>query len=189
MRLLALDLGSKLGWALDVDGQVFSGTEDLAPMRSRRFDSPGMRYLRFAAKLYEWAPDRVVYEEVRRHLGVDAAHVYGGFLSHLQAYCDPKHLEYEGVPVAHIKRFATGKGNASKDQVIDAVKGLGFSPVDDNEADALALLALAKIDMIKDTKNEGTNQETSGLGARPKPGQKKPKKPVASLKRHRKGDI
>jgi Holliday junction resolvasome RuvABC endonuclease subunit len=44
------------------------------------------------------------------------------------------------VPVGTIKRHATGRGNADKDAVIAAVRALGFDPVDDNEADALALL-------------------------------------------------
>jgi Holliday junction resolvasome RuvABC endonuclease subunit len=44
------------------------------------------------------------------------------------------------VPVGTIKRYVTGKGNADKQAVIAAVKALGFSPADDNEADALALL-------------------------------------------------
>ena len=39
-----------------------------------------------------------------------------------------------------IKRHIAGKGNADKQAVISAVKTLGFNPVDDNEADALALL-------------------------------------------------
>ena len=39
-----------------------------------------------------------------------------------------------------IKRHIAGKGNADKQAVIDAVRRLGFSPADDNEADALALL-------------------------------------------------
>jgi Holliday junction resolvasome RuvABC endonuclease subunit len=34
----------------------------------------------------------------------------------------------------------TGKGNASKTDVIKAVKSKGHQPKDDNEADALALL-------------------------------------------------
>ena len=38
------------------------------------------------------------------------------------------------------KRFITGKGNASKDAVSSAIAELGHCPVDDNEADALALL-------------------------------------------------
>ena len=49
-------------------------------------------------------------------------------------------IPYQGVPVGTIKRHVTGKGNADKQAVIDAVRRLGFAPADDNEADALALL-------------------------------------------------
>jgi Holliday junction resolvasome RuvABC endonuclease subunit len=47
------------------------------------------------------------------------------------------------VPVGTIKRHISGKGNASKDEVIKAVGELGFHVSDDNEADAIALLNLA----------------------------------------------
>ncbi len=46
-----------------------------------------------------------------------------------------------------IKRHATGKGNASKDEIITAIKAKGFNPVDDNEADSLALLLWAQDNM------------------------------------------
>lgn len=107
-----------------------------------------MRFLRFQRWLEELiAPGRsakvidlIVFEEVRRHLGVDAAHAYGGFMAQLCCTCEKMKIPYEGVPVGTIKRHATGKGNASKDLMIGAMKALGHSPVDDNEADALALL-------------------------------------------------
>jgi len=44
------------------------------------------------------------------------------------------------VPVGTIKKHATGKGNAGKEDVIASVTARGHAPVDDNEADALALL-------------------------------------------------
>lgn len=104
-----------------------------------------MRYLKFKHWLEQMLLtveriDAIYYEEVRRHLGVDAAHAYGGFLAHLTAWCEHHHVAYEGVPVGTIKRHATGKGNANKAAMILAVKNLGYDPVDDNEADALALL-------------------------------------------------
>jgi len=40
-------------------------------------------------------------------------------------------------------RHATGKGNADKAAVIAAVRARGYSPVDDNEADAIAVLLWA----------------------------------------------
>ena len=48
----------------------------------------------------------------------------------------------------------TGKGNASKQQVIDAIKALGYHPKDDNEADALALLELIRKQHKKDNKHD-----------------------------------
>ena len=58
--------------------------------------------------------DRVVYEQVRRHTGVDASHAYGGWLAILTAWCEHHVIPYEGVPVGTIKRFATGRGNADQ---------------------------------------------------------------------------
>jgi len=104
-----------------------------------------MRFLRFTRwldtiLLSEPSPRRVAFEEVRRHAGVDAAHAYGGFLGTLTSICEQYAIPYQGVPVGTIKRHATGKGNASKNAVISAIRALGHNPTDDNEADALALL-------------------------------------------------
>ncbi|MBT2748368.1 hypothetical protein J7J64_18225 [Lysobacter sp. ISL-42] len=140
--MLALDLGTTLGWSLRLSGQVMSGSE---PFKVGRFEGGGMRYLRFV----RWLDDlwrfagplaTVHFEEVRRHKGVDAAHAYGGFLAQLSAWCERHAVPYQGVPVGTIKKFATGKGNANKAAMIEAVKHWGYQPADDNEADALALL-------------------------------------------------
>jgi hypothetical protein len=85
------------------------------------------------------APLIVVFEEVRRHQGVDAAHVYGGLLAVLTAWCEEHGIPYQGVPVGTIKKNWTGKGNASKDQMMEEARSRGLNPVDDNEADALAI--------------------------------------------------
>ena len=144
--VLALDLGTKTGWALhDRDGTIVSGTE---VFRADRWQGGGMRFLRFKHWLTETKAavgtfDAVVFEEVRAHAGVDAAHVYGGLLGILTAWCEHHGIAYEGVPVGTIKRFITGKGNAAKEAVIAAVTARGFQPGDDNEADALALLLWA----------------------------------------------
>ena len=144
--ILALDLGTSTGWALRTgDGLITSGTVSFRP---GRFDGGGMRYLRFNDWLAEL--DRlsgpiaaIHFEEVRHHTGTDAAHVYGGLLATLTAWSELKDIPYSGVPVATIKRHATGKGNANKDAMIAAVRARGFSPADDNEADAIAILLWA----------------------------------------------
>ncbi len=144
--MLALDLGTSTGWALKTgDDFISSGT---ASFKHTRFDGGGMRFLRFRRWLEQLDIDAgpieaVYFEEVRRHVGTDAAHVYGGLLAVLTAWCEEHLVAYQGVPVGTIKRFITGKGNADKAAVIDAVRKVGFSPVDDNEADAIAILCWA----------------------------------------------
>jgi hypothetical protein len=141
--ILALDLGQKTGWAVrNRDGAIASGVQEFRP---GRFEGGGMIWLRFRSWLQEidqmtGGVGLVVFEEVRRHLGTTAGHVYGGYLAHLTAWAEANNIPYQGVPVGTIKRHVTGKGNADKQAVIAAVKALGFEPQDDNEADALAIL-------------------------------------------------
>lgn len=141
--LLTLDLGTTTGWALrDAHTNISHG---YATFRPQRFEGGGMRYLRFKRWLTELKAvvepvDALYFEEVRRHAGVDAAHAYGGFLATLTAWCEHHQIPYQGVPVGTIKKHATGRGNASKDEVITAMQAKGHPVTDDNEADALALL-------------------------------------------------
>jgi hypothetical protein len=145
-NVLALDLGTVTGWALrGQNGGITSGTMTFRPSR---FEGGGMRYLRFRSWLNEMARisgglQRIVFEEVRRHAGTDAAHIYGGFLAHLSAWCEERSIPYEGIPVGTIKRFATGKGNADKAAMLAAIRARGFTPTDDNEADAIAIVLWA----------------------------------------------
>ena len=143
--ILCLDLGSKTGWAMkQSDGQITSGTIEFKP---GRFEGGGMPFLRFKSWLDEVQQfsgpiQRIHFEEVRRHLGTTAAHAYGGFLACLTSWCEKREIPYQGIPVGTIKKHATGKGNAGKEAVIQAMKALGHDPADDNEADALAILHL-----------------------------------------------
>jgi len=144
--LLALDLGSCTGWAMWKDSEVSSGTINLKKKNSRRFEGPGMKFIRFARWLKTMpTPDIVAFEAIRRHLGVDAAHAYGGYLAHLTAFCESNKtaIPYEGFAVGTIKKRATGNGAASKAMMIDACCGeLGIIPSDDNEADAAWILLM-----------------------------------------------
>lgn len=153
--ILALDWGTTTGWALrSGDGNITSGSESFRP---QRFEGGGMRFLRFKRWLTEIKQscdniDCLHFEEVRRHVSTDAAHAYGGFLATLTAWCEHHQIPYQGVPVGTIKKHATGKGNAGKDEVIAAIRARGHAPSDDNEADALALLhwAIAQHDLERE---------------------------------------
>ena len=147
MKTLALDLGTHTGWALQIpDYPVVAGVWNL---KGGRFEGGGMRFVRLQSQLDEIhrlnTLDRVYFEEVRRHLGTDAAHVYGGCLAVVTAFCERIKIPYAGIPVGTIKKFATGKGNADKALMLEAArrKWPKLNVQDDNMADALWILECA----------------------------------------------
>lgn len=138
--ILALDLGTVTGWAIKTESGIDSGIKSFA---TKSHEGAGMRYLRFKKWLTEIKQcgiNEVYFEQVQRHVSTYSAQVYGGYMGTLMAWCEQHEIPYSGVPVGTIKRSATGKGNASKQDMINAAKKLGFDVVDDNQADALALL-------------------------------------------------
>lgn len=140
--ILSLDLGTTTGWALLKDQKIRSGSICFKP---NHFDSKDCKFTRFKRWLVNLKAahgdiDEIVYEAVRRHAGTIAGQTYGGFMATLQMFGDHHNISYEGVPVGTIKKFATGKGNASKLDMLIAMEKRGHRPKDDNEADALALL-------------------------------------------------
>lgn len=147
--ILALDLGTNTGYACGNAKAHFSGVWNLKP---GRYEGGGMRFVKFRKYLNDFQDaykklDAVYFEEVRRHMSTDAAHVYGGLLATITEWCEANKVPYEGVPVGTIKLFATGKGNAKKDQMIAAVRSWGYEPEDDNEADAIAILRLKLVEL------------------------------------------
>jgi hypothetical protein len=130
---------------------MVSPVHGIMPLSGREYtytrcsDFPSRLFRAWLTEVTQLASDlsQIAFEEVRAHAGTDAAHLYGGFLAHLSAWCEERTIAYQGVPVGTIKRYATGKGNADKAAMIAAMRARGFAPADDNEADALALLLWA----------------------------------------------
>lgn len=58
----------------------------------------------------------------------------------MAALCDDFGIKAVGVGVGTIKKRATGNGRASKEEVIERAIAMGIHPVDDNEADAIAIM-------------------------------------------------
>lgn len=142
MKILALDLATKTGWAFgDSDGDIthiYSGVQDFSPKRG---ESKGMRLLHFDRWIYqmlaEYDPKVVIYE-TPHHQGGHATEVLLGLVGILQkAACEAK-IEYASVHSSTLKKFATGSGRASKEQMkMRAIQRFGRQIEDDNEADAL----------------------------------------------------
>jgi hypothetical protein len=193
MVILALDLGTRMGWALLQAAEMLSGSISFATNKVGAPLAPagfGVRsrwshhFLNFrnwlveilggattasgAATASKHKVDMVVFEDVRNHAGVYAAHVYGGFVAILTSVCETLKIPYRGFGVKTIKKFITGCGNASKQDVINAVQTRGYRPIDDNEADAIALALLAENTLMKESTmmyNDNTNGSTNNYRA------------------------
>jgi Holliday junction resolvasome RuvABC endonuclease subunit len=146
-RILALDLGSRTGWAILEHGRREHGAEDFAPLRH---ESKGMRWLKFR-RWFEYMvgdkgrPDLVVFERWVSYRTGASAEITAGFTTRTVEYCDERKLEYTAISPTDLKRWATGKGNAGKPAMKDAVqRKFQIRIDDDNEADAYLLLRYAE---------------------------------------------
>jgi Holliday junction resolvasome RuvABC endonuclease subunit len=142
MRILALDPATHCGYAISRD---LYGVWDLTPKRD---ESAGMRLIRLRSKLNEILEaehiNLVVFERPGgMHVG--AVIVQSEIQGQIKVICEDHNIPYRAYSSQEIKKFATGKGNAGKPLMIAAAKKkLGYTGNNDNEADALHLLELAK---------------------------------------------
>ena len=85
-KILAVDLGAKMGWATNKYDNISSGTEDLSPKKG---ENEGVRYVNMLQFLRQFDDTEnlcrhasmrealiVYYESVAAHKGNRAAHLY-----------------------------------------------------------------------------------------------------------------
>ncbi len=146
MSYLCFDLATKTGWAVVENGIIkSSGVQSFA---KKRGETNGIVFLR----LHKWLDDMVALCESSPVVVYEQAHFRGGpatelcvgMQTHLQSWCAAKSIECAPVTTSQLKLFATGKGNAGKEIMIEAAeKKLGRPPIDDNEADAVHIAGWA----------------------------------------------
>jgi len=142
IKILAIDPASILGWAVS---RTMYGIWDL---KTRKDESMGMKLIRLNSKLNEihsqYPLDLVVYERPGGFHTVAIIH-QSKLIGKIEEWCEANKVEYRGYSSKEIKKYATTKGNAGKPAMILAARlKLGYPGKDDNEADALWLLELAK---------------------------------------------
>jgi Holliday junction resolvasome RuvABC endonuclease subunit len=154
MTVLAIDIGTHLGFAMNRPSGVYSGTEEF-PARAR--EPEGQRWVDFAAWLSRTkaenpdlttiAYEKVMFQSFNQKSGKvhssQAPQVYGGFLAVMQMWCAVHRVELQPFGVGTIKKRFTGHGGAAKEDVVAQCKSLGFNPQCHNEADAIAILHVA----------------------------------------------
>lgn len=153
-NILAIDPATNCGWALDFENNVKYGCWTF---NIKKGMSPGMKWVQFEKMIIEaidtYKINIVAFElpMVRMHAG--AAIHHAKFNGIIEKVCAQIGVEYVTYSPTEIKKFATGKGNAKKDQMIIAAKEkLDYVGENDNEADALWILNLCKSNLIKNSK-------------------------------------
>lgn len=164
LSILTLDLGTTTGFTLCHKSRLVSGSICFKHLDQ---EAPGLRFLRFRHEfLTKFRNVREVwFEEVCRHKGTHAAHIYGGFLAFLLAWGEENSIPCRPVGVGTIKKHATRHGRANKEMMIHSMMQRGFKPKDDNEADSLALMdyVLTKLKLPESKKIYQTDKGTISL--------------------------
>jgi Holliday junction resolvasome RuvABC endonuclease subunit len=142
MKILALDLATKTGWATD----TASGVWNLA---TNKGESYGMKLIRFKAKVkevIELEDTKIVAYEKPTGAFPKAISSVSEMVGVLILLCEEMGVEHTGHTVAEIKKHATGKGNAGKPEMVHAaeIKWPEIRIIDDNHADALHILDFTK---------------------------------------------
>jgi Holliday junction resolvasome RuvABC endonuclease subunit len=146
MNILALDCATKTGWALaDGNGKIIeSGVQDFS---KRRGESNGILFMKFRKWLSELiiSTEATVIAYERAHFrGGAATEICVGLQTRVQELSAEKELNVLPIHTAELKKFATGRGNADKSEMINiASLIIGRTPQDDNEADAIHLARFA----------------------------------------------
>lgn len=162
VNILALDMSTKTGWATNINRTSGVQTFDV-----KRGESSGMRFLHCRAWLNEMINlldclYLIVYEHAH-HRGGPATACCVGLISTVQMFAAEYGIELMAVHTGELKCWATSKGNAGKPQMIEAAKGRGWAPADDNEADAALLLEYA-LELLGESSTKEYQRKGINLG-------------------------
>lgn len=143
-KILALDTATSCGWAHSCGK---SGVWDLS---NKADESREMRLIRFRSKLQkikkEYGIDLIVFEASRNLRHGQAVKLAAQWQAVIEMFCHDNNINYCGYSAKTIKKFATGNGNASKEQMMEAAnaKWPKIKLLTDDHADALWILEYAK---------------------------------------------
>ena len=150
--IVGLDMATETGWAFwdstRFDGCMNWGSQNF---KLKRGETQGVKFLlfqnwlaRFFREYIEGIPidaKVVVCFEKPHHRGGAATEILVGMRGILLTYCQDNRIETVEVPPNTLKKFATGRGNASKaDMIADLKSKHSIETDNDNIADAAWLV-------------------------------------------------
>jgi Holliday junction resolvasome RuvABC endonuclease subunit len=152
-RILSLDQASRTGWAFtpDLGHKIQSSIIDL-PTRGglSRAKKHKAFYASLQARIIGSEPDLVTYEKpnLGQRMAFPAAMLLLGLAIQIEIVCDDLKVPYVPILNQSVKKFATGKGNAKKPEMVAAAVARGWTVRSDDEADALWQLAYV-VDLVR----------------------------------------
>ena len=145
-RILAIDPGTKMGWAYWDGEQVTSGTEDFSEEVGVSWAAAWWRLRHWLDDMTEeMGPGIIAFEDQWRIRGKWAPLCWG-WQHEILTFCHLRQHDIRPLVVnaATLKRWATGDGNATKAAMMWAARARGYDPQTDDEADALLIRAWAQ---------------------------------------------
>ena len=147
MRILAIDPGTKTGWAFS-DGETSLLESGTNVLKLRAGEAKTMRYIRFSKWLDDMFllmnPDLVIFEKTHMR-GYEATKFMMNLIGRIETACNERSVPYTDVHTGTLKKFATGHGKGSKAEMMRLVAEKHNFIVDsDDEADAIHMLDYAR---------------------------------------------
>lgn len=160
MIILSLDLATNTGWAVYDKGQTTIGSANFS---LKRGESPGMRFLRCRSWLRDTLRilqkiDLIVYEQPHQRGGAPTQ-VAMGLVAEVLSFAARANIETTVVHSMTLKKWATGKGNSNKKEMIKEAQRRGYKVANNDEADAVLMLEYVLIDLnvqVNDTARSKT---------------------------------
>lgn len=148
--VLAIDIGTHLGWALRTSTCVTSGTLNLAERARETRGDRLLRLWRWLHRIQTATPLALLAYELVQHMGTNqrlAAHCYAQFQAVVLTFAARHQIPVKEVHTGTLKKAIAGRGSFPKGQAKEAVKAAiiarGYTPDTYDEADALAVLEWA----------------------------------------------
>lgn len=155
-NILAIDIGSHLGWAsychvtgVTAGTLVLAGAGDLKYAKKIRMDRRlDIRVNALSLWLETQPVDLLVWEDVRWVSSQAQGHLWGSMRGVLWSFAARRNVQTDCLDTGKLKLYATGSGAADKPAMEAAVRRrwpeLAQPGYDDNTYDALALLKWAQ---------------------------------------------
>lgn len=169
-RILAVDLGTALGWAVLINGSLVElGTKNLKNKTTEKLLDPERRL-----RQYQFLLTKIILYKIT-HIAVELVNpgtmkgnrqrtLYYGALGVIELMAARENLPLIYVPVQQVKLQMTGRGNASKDMMLRAAERRSSIKVDGPDAADAFGVGLAAIENLKKEKENAIRSVHGGRG-------------------------